>query len=539
MKHKKDRDKPDILMIVSDQHNASIAGCYGNSVIQTPNMDRLAAEGVLFEQAYCSCPICGPSRHSLLTGRYPHEIACWTNGAALASEIPTFAHALGIAGYEVALDGKAHFRGPDQRHGYEKRLVGDYSGAYWGGGGPGGTVVNLSGKTYLLDRAAEERLSITAFSGPGRSPAQEYDKVVLDAAHRFMRDRSRQSDRRPFFLSVGFYSPHYPFICPPELFDMYDGKVVAPSLPDDHLESLHPYHKRIAANGDLSSLPADDVKRTLAAYYGMVTFTDRMVGDLLNALEQYGLKDNTLVLYLSDHGEMAGEHGLWWKHTFYQGASRVPLIVSFPGRFPAEKRVKGVVSLVDLFPSLCDWSGAPLPPGLPGQSLDGPVHGGEVDGKRTIFSELYEGFPLVSVLARMVRKGPWKYNLYHGEPAELFNLEEDPAELHNLAPDPTYRDVCRELKELALAGWDPEEMSAKVRQHQERFWYMGAWSNAVDPPDPDRSLPGVDRKISIREEWRKNTMSVPGYTDALHRRQQLFDRWRLQHMPWASEGSSS
>ena len=127
MTSKQASGKPDILMIVSDQHNASITGCYGDRLVKTPHIDRLAADGVLFERAYCPYPVCGPSRMSFKTGRYPYDIECWNNGSSLASDIPTFAHALGIAGYEVALDGRAHWIGPDQRHGFESRLVGDIS----------------------------------------------------------------------------------------------------------------------------------------------------------------------------------------------------------------------------------------------------------------------------------------------------------------------------------------------------------------------------------------------------------------------------
>ena len=142
-------NKPDIVMIVSDQHKASVAGCYGDPTVQTPNIDRLASEGVLFENAYCNYPVCGPSRQSFLTGRYPHQIGCWDNGSTLASDIPTFAHALGLAGYETVLDGRAHWIGPDQRHGYEERLVGDISESYWVPGAP--KWITLDGKTYLLE----------------------------------------------------------------------------------------------------------------------------------------------------------------------------------------------------------------------------------------------------------------------------------------------------------------------------------------------------------------------------------------------------
>src|ERR1700733_4471197 len=130
----KDNGKPDILLIIGDQHSGSVAGCYGDPIVKTPTLDRLAREGVLFERAYCNYPVCGPSRNSFSTGRYPYQIGCWDNSCTAASDVPTFAHALGIAGYEVVLDGRAHWHGPDQRHGFEERLVGDVSEMYWSPG---------------------------------------------------------------------------------------------------------------------------------------------------------------------------------------------------------------------------------------------------------------------------------------------------------------------------------------------------------------------------------------------------------------------
>jgi len=439
-----------------------------------------------------------------MTGQYPHRIEYWDNHSTLASDVPTFAHALGIAGYEVVLDGRAHWKGPDQRHGFEDRLVGDISESYWSAV-PCNRWVRVNGKTFLTGPEGLERFSITLFSGPGGSQYQEYDKVVLDAALKFLRHRSQRSRRRPFCLLVGFASPHNWFTCPSELFELYEGKVAVPPLPDDHLESLHPYNRRLVTHADLESVPLEDVKRARTAYYGLVTLTDRMVGQLLDALEQYGLKDNTLVFYFSDHGEMGGEHGMWWKSTFYEGASRVPLIISFPGRFPAGKRVTGSVSLVDLFPSLCAWTGAPPPPGLAGHSLDSLIHGEKPDVERVVFSEYYPRGPIV---ARMVRKGPWKYNFYYGELPELFNLKEDPAEFHNLADDPTYQDVCNELEALILEGWDPEEILFNLRESRERERYLRQWSESLNPPDPDL-WDGM--KPPFPAAWRENTLSIPEY----------------------------
>ena len=497
----KDDKKPDILMIISDQHNASITGCYGDPIVKTPNLDRLASDGVLFERAYCSYPVCGPSRQSFFTGRYPYDIRCWDNKSTLASDIPTFAHALGIAGYEVVLNGRAHWHGPDQLHGFEDRLVGDINESYWGRSYD--RWVKVGDKTYLVDGIVQ-RLGITHFSGPGGSQYQEFDKVVNDAALKFLKSRSEQHDRRPFCLAVAYMSPHHWFTCPPEDYQLYEGKIGDALLPGDHPESLHPFNRNRIHNSGFELIPKEDVIRSRTAYYGLVTFTDRMIGQLLQSLEKYRLKENTLILYFSDHGEMAGEHGMWWKHTFYEGASRVPFIVSFPGRFPEGKRLEHLISLVDLFPSLCDWTGAPPPPGLAGSSLHGLIQG-EKQGEGMVFSELYIGKPM-----RMVRKGPWKYNFYYGEAPELFNLEEDPGEFRNLAGDAKHRNLCKELENLVLDGWNPEEISSAMREEKERVNYLKQWTEAVNPPDPGQ---WEGMKPSFPEEWKENATSLPEYVE--------------------------
>ena len=515
MSQKSDQ-KPDILIILSDQHSASITGCYGDPVVKTPNIDRLAAEGALFEQAYCPLPVCAPSRMSLMTGRYPHDIECWDNAAALASDIPTFAHALGIAGYEVVINGRAHWNGPDQRHGFKDRLVGDVSQSYWGGGA-NEWWVRVKDTTYLTGMEGFYRPAITTFSGPGWSQFLDYDTAVLGAALNFIAERSRQSDRDPFCLVVGFSSPHYWFACPQEDYDLYDGKIDAPLLPDDHPESLHPSNREMVIAAGLESIPLEDVIRTRTAYYGLVTFTDRMIGQLVDALEHNGLKDNTLTLYSTDHGEMAGEHGMWWKHNFYEGASHIPLIVSFPGRLPQGKRVAEPVSLVDVLPSLCDWTGAPPPPKLAGRSLDSLIKGEKWPDERAVFSELYRRFPGESaVVARMVRQGVWKYNYYHGQPSEMFNLEEDPREFHNVAEAPAYRDIRGKLEKLVLEGWDPEEILPKLREFKQGVDYLEQWTRAVNPPDPDQ---WEGMKPPFPEEWRQNALSLPEYTNWLRKRE--------------------
>jgi choline-sulfatase len=384
--------RPNILHILSDQHSPYVLGCYGDGVVQTPHLDRIAASGAVFEAAYCPSPICVPSRMSMLTGRHPVQNACWNNSHILDSQIPTFAHALGAAGYRTVLVGRMHSLGPDQLRGYSERYVGDHSANHEGNpGGPGAV-----GRGVLDGTAGPARVSLTN-SGAGQGGYQVHDEYVAAAAadvlnrigieRRSAAPGQQGKEPQPFLLSVGLMLPHQPFVARREEYERYRGRVPAPRHPEP-AQPDHPYLRwwRTRTGIDPSApVTAEEVERCRTAYWALVDRMDALIGRVLRALEENGLAENTLIVYTSDHGEQAGEHGLWWKQTMYEASARVPLLVSWPGVIPAGQRCPRVVSTLDLTATLLDAAGAPALPDMAGRSLLGLVGADErrltVDGR--------------------------------------------------------------------------------------------------------------------------------------------------------------
>jgi len=478
------QDRPNILLILSDEHNPQMAGCYGHEIVRTPRLDALAAEGVTFEQAYCNSPTCVCSRASLMTGRYVHEIGVFHHGNPLRSDIPTFAHYFEAAGYETVLCGKMHFVGEwNQLHGFGRRLLGEPE--QWTGGWDKSKV-----RTEATRRGSNSHVTS---SGPGRPffPVG-YDELVTDLSCRFLAEKAERPAGRPWLLVAGLLAPHFPLYAPQEYFDLYyPGNVVMPAVGYEPGRDEHPVIRQIRRwLRQEDGIPESITRRSLAAYYGLVTFTDHNIGRMLDIIDQSSLRENTVVIYTSDHGEMAGHHGLWQKFCFYEPSVRVPLVVRYPGG-PRGIRVKESVSLVDLAPTLCDFAGIEPPRGFSGASLlplvreeaargggtEGPA-GGVGDGagcgapgpapgsgcgpSRTVFAEYHAHGILGS--AYMIRKGRYKYNYYPGYPPQLFDLEADPDEVRDLSADPAFRGVVEALHAELLSLVDPDVLAAKVKE---------------------------------------------------------------------------
>jgi choline-sulfatase len=447
-----DSPRPNLLLFLSDQHNPHVLGCAGDRVVATPHLDRLAAEGVRCSAAYCGSPLCVPSRSTFLTGQSCTALQVWTLSDILPSSVPTFAHALSAAGYDTVLCGRMHFGGADQRHGFGERIIGDVTGALLAGLPP-----NLNGQSY----------ESTATAGPGRTGYQAYDAAVTATAVQWLRERAIAPTDRPFCLVVGTVLPHNPYIAPRPLFDAYIDRVEAPAIPPGYLEALHPAVRDWRRARRVDDLTPEQTRTALAAYYGLVSMVDRQVGQIVEVLDQTGLRRHTAVCYTSDHGDIAGELGMWWKSTLYEGSVGVPLLFSWPGHFPAGLVVQEPISLIDLAPTLIDLGGgAPLPE-TSGRVLT-PLLRGEpvpVDWRPEVAAEIVPA--LGPGPARMVRRGPWKLVLHHGYPSpQLFNLDHDPRELHDLAGDPAYADQREALLALATAGWDGDEIVATLARRQ-------------------------------------------------------------------------
>jgi choline-sulfatase len=311
-----DKRPPNVLLIMSDQHHPRFLGGV-HPFLKTPAMDTLAAKGTRFSSAYCSFPLCCPSRMSFMSGRYASRVSCNDNLSQLASDVPTFAHGFLAADYNTVLCGRMHFVGEDQRHGFEKRIIGDVTTSF----------VNVDWALRpilgdLVDTPGYSRQALLK-SGPGNTGYHDYDRAVCEKAVRWLGERGAQKSERPFMMVVGFAAPHCPFIAPPEDYALYDKLITEADLPEPHLDRVHPANlaqRAMARIDDEPPVPRSAQRRARVAYHGLCTFLDRLVGKITGALAESGMADETIVVYTSDHGEQLGEHGLWWKTTFYEGS---------------------------------------------------------------------------------------------------------------------------------------------------------------------------------------------------------------------------
>ena len=472
--------KPNLLFIFSDQHTQKVTGCYGDPIVQTPNLDRLAARGVIFTNVYTAAPICTPARMSLLTGQYPSRQFCWANSDLLGSDIPTFAHALGVAGYQPTLVGRLHAIGPDQLHGYLDRRVGDHS-TNWVGGYPH--------DMGALDKAAEPfRVSIEK-SGPGQSSYEVKDRDVTAAALDLFGELAgarARGDDKPFAVTIGLMLPHQPYVCADEDYALYDGRVGLPRL--GQAQNEHPYFAGWRAHTNTEDLPDDQVIRARSAYYGLVTSMDRMIGQILDALEANGLAENTLIIYSSDHGDQLGERNLWWKQTFYDDSTKVPLILSWRGHLPEGETRDQVANLIDVGATLIDAGGGGTLPWSNARSLLPIARDGAAPWLNETYSEyctdsLSRWTASTPVQQRMVRSEGWKLVYYHGARPQLFDLEKDPDEMQDLAEDPAYAGIRDGLCAKVLLGWDPDQIAAAMVRRQANKAVLKEWARTVRPEE--------------------------------------------------------
>lgn len=469
--------RPNLLYILSDQHTPEILGCYGNDVVHTPNLDRLAHEGAIFENVYCPSPLCVPSRMAMLTGQHPHETGAWANDHILDSAVPTFAHAMGAAGYYPILIGRMHSVGPDQLHGYAERHVGDHRPNF-----PGGRPADHG----MLEGCQDPgRISLQR-SGIGQNAYELHDEDVthetVQQLNRIGAEKRAHGLEEPFCLSVGFMLPHQPFVARREDFELYHDQMNMPRTYAPTTDGQHPWIEKWRQETGIVDVSEEEVLRARAAYFGLVTSMDRMIGRILDALRRNGLDENTVVIYLSDHGEQLGEHGLWWKQTFYENSVKVPAIVSWPGTLPAGQRIDRVVSMLDFNATMLDVLGAPQLPRTRGRSLLPLMSGSNTEWENVAYSE----FCGRGHVQRMVREGDWKLNYYHGYPVQLFNLADDPDELNDLADDPAHTQTRDRLKNKVLDGWQPEKIESLLAQRDAEMSVIRKWASNTQPEDAYR-----------------------------------------------------
>ena len=484
-------DRPNILVIMSDQHSKHVLGAYGNEIVRTPHLDNLAQRGMRFDACYCPSPLCVPSRMSFSTGRTPSQNRVWTNRHSLGSNIPTWAHSLGTHGYETALIGRMHFVGPDQRHGFEKRPLGTYFGApYPGAPTPGAPLF----RDIPASTSGQQREGVE-ISGYGTTTYQAFDDLVTDAAVDYLEGgRDRDTDR-PFATVVGYVLPHCPYFVPKDLFDYYYERVDIPVPSDEELaREPEPVSRFKRLRGLDEPLSEERIRIARAAYFGMVEYMDRNIGRVLDALRRSGEERDTLVLYTSDHGECAGEHGCWWKSNYYEASVSVPLIASMPGRVPESGASGAVCNLYDVGPTLIELAGARALPGAAGRSFLPALVGGDTsDRVDETFSEYYGG-DRDERPSRMIRSGPWKLYMYDGDDAPvLFNLDDDPGEMVDLGGEPSHADVRDDLLARLHVGWEPDVVASESDAMHQDWETLVGWGAAVRPGHEDMiDVPDVE-----------------------------------------------
>lgn len=455
--------QPNILFIQTDQLAANVLKAYGGTVCKAPHLDRLAVEGVVFENAYCNFPLCAPSRFSMAAGLLASRIGAYDNAAEFPSSVPTYAHYMRDLGYQTCLSGKMHFVGPDQLHGFEKRLTSDiYPSDFewtadWSAKGFGGAT------------------GIEVFENSGvcaRSVQIDYDEETTHKAVQELYDIARSDDARPFFLQVSYTHPHDPYLCTQEFWDLYEGDDIPPprvgfiEAADNDAHSLRVLGQHGLAGNGLSD---EAIMRARRAYLGSVTYIDDLVGKLVATLEHTGQAEDTVIVFCSDHGEMLGERGLWLKKTFFEQALRVPLIMHAPGRLEPG-RVREFCSLLDLLPTFTslgtggDWTGAIEP--LDGTDLTELVASGDAEPQRPVYAELLCEGILAPIF--MIRRGRHKFTTSTGDPDLLFDLEADPEEVNNLALDPAHADLVAEFAKEASSLWDSDALSIDIVKSQQR-----------------------------------------------------------------------
>ncbi len=456
-------------MIMADQLAARYLGAYGHPVVRTPNIDALAARGVRFRSAYSNCPICAPSRASMWTGRLVSEIGTYDNGAELPANVPTTMHHLRRAGYEVVLAGKAHFIGPDQMHGFDRRLTpeiypSDFSWTPDWSDGPvrnPGTAVDQLRDSGVCDWSLQ----------------LDYDEEVCFRSLEYLRDCARRKEeQRPFFLCASFTHPHEPYIISKEWWDLYEeGEIDSPTVSGGATDELHPFNQWLQYHHMVDEYPptAESVNNSRRAYYGMVSYFDHQVGKLLRELERLGLDENTIVVVTSDHGEMLGEHGMWFKRTYFEGSVCVPLIFAGSDHVRSGVSVEEECSLVDLMPTFLDLAGlgsfGEVVDTLPGSSLREALSGGGMPKRAGVLSE-YCSEGVVQPM-RLAVSDRLKYVYVHEEEEQLFDLRSDPNELNNCIFDSSRAEQLKRLRELVHTDWNPGELREEILLSQRhRLW---------------------------------------------------------------------
>jgi choline-sulfatase len=456
--------KPNILILMVDQLNGTLFPDGPADWLHAPHLKALAARSTRFRNCYTASPLCAPGRAAFMSGQLPSATGVYDNAAEFASSIPTYAHHLRRAGYRTCLSGKMHFVGPDQLHGFEERLTTDIYPADFG------WTPDYRKPGERIDWWYHNMGSVTGAGVAEITNQMEYDDEVAFNATRKIYDLARGADARPWCLTVSFTHPHDPYVARKKYWDLYnDCEHLLPQVPAIPYDSQDAHSKRIFDANDWRSfeITEENIRRSRQAYFANISYLDEKVGEILQTLND--TRQEAIVVFVSDHGDMLGERGLWFKMSFYEGASRVPLMISAPYMEPGLQTTP--VSNIDICPTLCELAGVSMEEVLPwttGISLV-PMGQGQERTEPVAMEYAAEAScaPMVSL-----RQGKWKYNRCALDPDQLFDLEADPHELTNLAGDPAHQGTLKRLRVQSEVRWDLGEFDSDVRKSQARRWVV-------------------------------------------------------------------
>ncbi|GGO37830.1 choline-sulfatase [Gemmobacter aquaticus] len=456
-------NRPNILVIMVDQANGTLFPDGPAPFLHTPNLKRLARQSVRFANTYTASPLCAPARASFMSGQLPSRTRVYDNAAEFASDIPTFAHHLRRAGYATTLAGKMHFVGPDQLHGFEERLTTDIYPADFG------WTPDYTKPGERIDWWYHNLGSVTGAGVAEITNQMEYDDEVAYHATRKLYDLSRRQDGRPWCLTVSFTHPHDPYVARRRFWDLYEeSPALEPEVPPLAFEDHDPQSRRILESCDFRAfdITPEQVRRARQGYFASISYIDEKIGDILDVLERGRMADNTAILFVSDHGDMLGERGLWFKMNFFEGSARVPLMIAAPGWAPG--RIDTPVSTLDVAPTLAALAGidiSTLSRWTDGVDLTPVAKGADRAPVPMEYAAESTVAPTVCL-----RDGRWKLMLCAVDPPMLYDLETDPHELVNLAADPEHAATLERLAAQAMARWDLAAFDADVRESQARRW---------------------------------------------------------------------
>ncbi|MCY4150617.1 MAG: choline-sulfatase [Aestuariivita sp.] len=492
--------QPNILIIMADQLPPHFLGTYGHPVVKTPHIDELARIGRRFDAAYCNSPLCAPSRFAFMTGQFISQIDAFDNASELRASVPTFAHYLNGLNYRTCLAGKMHFVGPDQKHGIQDRVTTDIypSDFAW--------TPNWDEADTRIDKWYHNMQTVKESGTAIATYQTDYDDEVEFAARRWLIDRGRDragGGSSPFCLIASFIHPHDPYVAKPEWWNLYGHDEI--DLPKTVLKSEQqdPMSRRVMDGIQASSVPLteDEVRAARHAYYANVSYFDSKVGALVQTLKDIDEFDQTIIIVTSDHGDMLGERGLWYKMTFFEHSARVPLIMVGPEI--SHGTVANACSLVDILPTLVDIGGGRND--IYGEPIAGrsllPLARGDHDPIDEAIGEYCAEMTPWPVF--MIRRGSLKYIHCEIDPPQLYDLANDPLELVNLSNTKSYEKQLREFARDVAKRWDSSALRNAVMSSQQSRLKLQASMDNVPQEHWDYNPPVIASEQYVRNhlDW--------------------------------------